>query len=61
MSEYKKCNETQHEWTRLSIDDSEFHILRLTYHCLHCGATSEMEGDVRTDDGRFIEWVLTDE
>tara|TARA_R100000808_G_C2131329_1_gene140507 strand:+ start:449 stop:631 length:183 start_codon:yes stop_codon:yes gene_type:complete len=52
----KLCKRNGHNWD-VDIND-EFGEVTVTLVCRNCEATCEMEGDVRADDGRFIEWLL---
>lgn len=59
-TEYEKCKKRGgHDW---NIFDSSNGLTEasVTLHCKDCGAEVEMTGDVRTDDGRYIDWVLGD-
>lgn len=57
---YEKCKKRGgHDW---KIFDNSHGLTEAsaTLHCKDCGAEAEMTGDVRTDDGRYIDWVLGD-
>ena len=57
---YEKCKKRGgHNW---QIFDNSHGLTEasVTLYCKDCGAEVEMTGDVRTDDGRYIEWALGD-
>ena len=55
MSEYAKCEKEGHDFQRVD-EDITFEEFEATYECSKCGATVEVSGDIRTDDGRYIGW-----
>lgn len=60
-TEYEKCKKRGgHDWN-ISNNSHGLTKARVTLHCKDCGAEAEMDGDVRTDDGRYIDWVLGDD
>lgn len=55
--EFKKCHEDGHKFQ--VIDEShDFENYEATLECVVCGAHVEVTGDIRTDDGRHIGWVM---
>jgi len=59
-NEYERCKKHGHTWQVNHIQDGPdgFVDFEIRYECLICGATAEGQLDVRTDDGRYIEWVV---
>jgi hypothetical protein len=58
-NDYKKCHEQGHQFT--SVDEEfTFEEYKTTLECVVCGASVEVEGDIRTDDSRHIGWVVTE-
>lgn len=55
---YEKCKKRgSHDWIVEDHTDGLTEA-RVTLVCKDCGATCEMVGDVRTNDGRYIEYDL---
>ena len=54
-SKYSKCIEEGHEFTTYD-EEFTFEEYEATLICSKCGATVEVSGDIRTDDGRYIGW-----
>ncbi len=58
---YEKCKKRgSHDWI---VEDNTEGLIeaRVKLVCKDCGAEAEMIGDVRTDDGRYIEYDLGDD
>ncbi len=60
-TKYEKCKKRgSHDW--IVVDNTDgLTEARVTLVCKDCGAEAEMIGDVRTDDGRYIEYDLGDD
>ena len=60
MSDYKTCIRLGHDWT-LHLGIEEFDVVEVSLECKRCMAISDSATlDIRTYDGRYIEWVLQD-
>ena len=58
---YKTCSRLGHDWMVGFVDDSSFEDVTVELTCQRCNAeASSGVIDVRTYDGRHIEWVLID-
>ena len=60
MSKYQRCKDEGHEFETMD-EDFSFDDYTATLVCKKCDATVDVQGDIRADDGRHIEWVLDDE
>ena len=59
-TEYEKCKKRGgHDWD-IFVSSNGLTKASVHLYCKDCGAEAEMDGDVRTDDGRYIDWVLGD-
>ena len=57
MNNYQKCKKEGHQFSTID-EDVSFDEYSATLECSVCEARVEVQGDVRTDDGRFIEWMV---
>ena len=56
---FKKCYEEGHQFQIIDEDGCGFEDYEATLECDVCGAHVEITGDIRTDDGRHIGWVMS--
>jgi hypothetical protein len=54
---YERCLRYGHDWM-IEDDKGSFDEARFDMNCKRCDATAEVIGDVRTQDGRHIEYDL---